>query len=163
MNAVSRTQPGRKRRRLIAGALVAGLVALGIWLSNLIPGLGLGTGGGGGIGTGNTLSPNDSKTKTPEETRPVQKPAKQPDVVEVRIDGNRFLLKRITDGRVTYDPVQLDEIVQRARKAPGDDHGVKVRIATRAMANLDLEDKLKAALRQAGLKTSEIDNLRLFQ
>ena len=162
MNAASRSRPGRKRRRVIAGGAVAGLVALGFWLNTLIPGLGLGFGSGSGIGTGDDASLNRSKTKTPED-KDVKK-ALTPDVVEVRIDGNRYLLKSTTGGTEKFEKeVTLDDIVKLAGKALGDDNGVKVRIFKLGTSVLDQEDKLKAALTAAGLKTTEIETPRIPQ
>jgi hypothetical protein len=144
---------------MAAAGIVAGLIALGVWLAGLLPGLGLGPGGGSGIGLGKTAA-NDSQRKTTPKVEPKKPPIEQPDVVEVRVDGKRLLLKEVRDGKATYRPLSLRDIVALARKAPGNARGVKVRIDVIVTADLDTLDRLKSALQQSGLKRDQIDELK---
>jgi len=150
----------KKGRRVAAAGIVAGLIALGVWLAGLLPGLGLGPGGGSGIGLGKTAA-NDGNQKTTPKVEPKKEPPiQQPDVVEVRVDGKRLLLKDVRDVKATYRPLPLRDVVELARKAPGNARGVKVRIDVIVTADLDTLDRLKSALAQAGLKRDQIDELK---
>ncbi len=161
-NSTSRPR-SRTKRRVVAGGLVAGLIALGMWLSTLLPGLGLGLGGGSGEGLGDraakTSPQKTSKTESPVENKP-QPPT---DIVTVRIDGKRLLLKHLVEGQSVYRPATQAEIVAQAKRVIGNDRGERVRIELLANAVLDLRDELKTALKDAGLKEQEIPEVREFR
>lgn len=150
--------PGRSRRRVLVGGVLAAAVALGVWLSQYLGGLGIGLGtGGSGAGKSSDGKTKSSPRVTPEKTQTSR-------VVEVRVDKQgRYLLKRTVDGRTTFEPVELKRVVELAGKAPGDEHGIKVRIRRQLESDLSEIDKLIAALRsQAGLKSTDIQKLQDF-
>jgi hypothetical protein len=141
-------RPGRK---VAAGGIVAALIALGMWLATLIPGLGLGLGGGLGPG-----DPSGSKTPAPEQkAKPEPQPIDPSGVVTVKVEADRYLVLQTADGKHTDRPATLNEIVALAKKAPGDKSGMKVRILVGRTPAAPL-DRLKKALLAAGIDPNAI-------
>jgi len=141
-------RPGRK---FAAGGIIAALIALGMWLASLIPGLGLGLGGGSGVGTG-----TQSKSPAPKQnTKPAPKPVEPSDVVVVRVEKDRYLLQQTVDGKRTYRPVTLDKIVALAKQAAGDKTGMKVQLLVGRIPEAPLL-RLKKKLIAAGIDPNAI-------
>lgn len=142
---------GKAKRRLIVGGLIGGIAALLVWLGSLLPGSGLGLGlGGDGLGTGPVPTP-DVKTPKP----PVKKKKKKADpsrVLEVQIDKEGLRKIARYDGRTTYEPIEIDKVVEQAADLPGDNTGNKVHIHFRGTGIKETDRKLKDALDKAGIK-----------
>ena len=141
---------GRMRRRVtIGGGILAAAIAFGIWLSQFL-GTGLGIGSGTGIGKTN----DDESKKTPSNVTPKTADAR---VVEVRVDAQgNYLLKQAAKDSTSYEPSDIKTIVELAKKAPGDETGVKVRLHRRVENSEDPFETLVTELKRAGLKDSEI-------
>lgn len=146
-----------KTGRMI-GVLVLAGIAIGAVLSAVLPDFGFGLGSGGGIGNPPGLKPEanspisespstgpiEGATATTEESAPA-------DVVYVLIDGRNYLLRRGPEDKASFQPASLDEVVQAAQAAIGDDNGIRVRIAQKSSARETTERALRARLDEAGI------------
>jgi len=144
----------------MAGGLLAGVAALAVWLSNLLPGWGWGTGGDNhsrnGARSGAMVNTQSDPSAEPEK-RPNTDAQQQPSrVVVVRLVSDQILWqKQVGEGETgTFVPTSLSEVVNRAKQARGDERGVKVYV--NIAANAVRRDELIAALRNAGLQETEI-------
>jgi hypothetical protein len=135
--------------------LVIAVAAALSYFTGFSPGL-----GGGSAGDGNSNSdandmradmsgnrPNDS---TPADNSP-------PSVVHVVVEKDGYALKLIDGESIKYQPVELDRIIELARKATGDDNGVRVVLTSRQAARPPAENLLKSKLLDAGLTEVQIE------
>ncbi len=138
--------PGLFRlRNLLGGALVIGVIS-GIWLGDLLPGLG--TGGGVGVGIGNTGimgTPNgvekDAEFNVGSEH--VDKTAGKS--LRVIIEDWNYLVR----SGEKETPLELDALVKEVAKQKGDADGIRLRVYRRESARTTAEEKLREALTAA--------------
>lgn len=158
----------------MAGILVVSGIGIGAFLSTMFPS-GFGTGQGiNGIGNPvatapvveggpsaeeqpeetNSVAPvltsETSEKEVPEEVEPIVAPA----LVYVLIDGYDYLLRRGPEGKAPYKAASIDEVVEAAANATGDENGIRIRIARRNSARESAERALQSKL-EAGGVTSE--------
>lgn len=76
--------------------------------------------------------------------------------LDVRIEDHAYFLRNGSGAKAEWVPADLDKIVALAKRAPGDDIGVRVRVIRGPSARASAEDALSSALLSAGLETSEI-------
>lgn len=143
----------RIKRRFVAGGLVAGLVALVMWLASLLPGWGLGLGSGAGLGTGKS-GDDAEKSRIEREPPPAREPQDE-SVVVIRVEGNRYKLQKRIGGKVEYTPIDVPRIVELAEAAPGDRQGLKVRVDWLGNNEVGTRRRLVEAFRDAGLRPHE--------
>ena len=144
-------RPGRK---IVAGGIVAGLITLGIWIAGLFDGLGFGLGRGPGSGPGNSQTTKTGDPQSRKSTPP--KPSVPTDVVVVRVEPQRYLLRQTVAGKTTSHVMELSRIVELAKKASGDSTGLRVRILVGTGVPAEPVKKLKTALTNAGIDTNAI-------
>jgi hypothetical protein len=156
-----------KTRRVVAGLVIAG-IGIGALLNAVLPDFNLGWGSGGGIG-----NPPASNTTTtaiaPVATGPISQPIKDadpsdvagsteqvpaPKTVYVLIDGREYLLRRGSEGK--YEPATLDEVVEAAQAATGDDVGIRVRIEQKSSSRELAERALRQKLEEVGIPRDSV-------
>jgi len=139
------------RKRLIGVAAVV-LIAVGAWLGGLFDKFGVGTGNdeGESHGTPVALVSNTGNSSSETETPTATESAGPTDFVTVVVDGSGYQIQSGDDDHATFAAVKLDEIVSRAADAPGDEHGVKVRVRFRTNAENGAISDLFAALQADG-------------
>ena len=158
-----------KTSRLI-GVLVLTAIGVGVFLGAILPDFGFGLGSGGGLG--NPASPANSNTgtlvgtqtdsgkaatipviesSTPNESAEPVEPAGPVETVFVLIDGREYLLRRGAEGQAAYKPATLDEVVQAAQAATGDDVGIRIKIAQKRSSRETTERALRSKLEEAGI------------
>ena len=138
--------PGLFRlRNLLGGALVIGVIS-GIWLGDMLPGLG--TGGGVGIGVGNTgiMGTPTGQEKNAEFNVGKEHVDKSTGKsLRVIIEDWNYLVR--SNGKDV--PITLDELVQQVTKLKGDADGVRLRVYRTESARATAEHKLQEALKAA--------------
>lgn len=158
-----------KRFRSILGvALIAG-IAVGIWFADLFKGFGTGQTGTGGTGgtssqvvASNTTQATLASTPTPQTgaipAAALLDPKAEVGVatrieaptlafVQVLIDGRSFLMPKENQ----WEPVALNQVVERALEAKGDIDGIRIKIARTASSVPSAELALQDALKKKGL------------
>ena len=152
-----------KTMRMLGVMVVAG-IGIGAALSYLLPDLNFGLGSSGiGLPTGNT----DTKPETQvvgidaasEEKSTAEADAATaapPAVVYVLLDGREYLLRRGPEGKVPFKPVTLDEVVEAAQSATGDENGIRVRIEQKRSSRHTTQSALEGKLEAAGVPKDSI-------
>lgn len=152
-----------RRRLTVGGVIAAALGAVIAYLAGGFPGLGT-----GGSGLRMNSSSNQSIQRPPEE-KPVSQPEETPTpdsldrdavlqngVLHVLIEGRQYAVKQAADGTAEYRSVELNQLVDLAKKAPGDEDGIRVRISRRESARATAERRLEDELIEAGLSPESI-------
>ncbi len=152
-----------KTSRLV-GVLVITGIGIGALLSYLLPDFGFGLGTGGDVGIGNPPGSNaagtivgtgdessESTAETPTDTPESTDTAGPVATVFVMIDGREYLLRRGPEGKAPYKSARLEQVVQAAQEATGDDNGIRVRIAQRSSSRETAERALRMKLEEAGI------------
>jgi hypothetical protein len=98
-----------------------------------------------------TTTVSDTSTE-PTEPELVTPPA----VVYVIIDAREYLLRRGEEGKAAFKPANLDEVIEAAQSATGDDLGIRIRIAQRSSSRETTERALRAKLEEAGIPGDSI-------
>lgn len=145
------------RKRVIgAGAVI--LVALGIWLGNM---LGLGPGGDGSTESGDSNAEDvqvsltsDAETATTDEN--AQAANEAPKVLTLLVDDDNYQIQSGEDWYAEFSPATPDEIVARLGEFPGDENGVRVRLRFKANAQNGAISDLKSTLTEAGVNPEAI-------
>lgn len=147
----------------VVGLLVVAGIAIGAFLSAVLPDFGIpGLGSGGGIGnpppakpvaTVSTVSdgPVESTETPPDEEAPPPSA-----VIYVMIDGRDYFLRRSPEGKAPFRPATLESVVEAAKAATGDDNGIRVRIAQKSSSRETTERALRAKLAEAGIPADAI-------
>jgi hypothetical protein len=158
------------KKRTIATALIAGGVAVGVYVSGWLPKLGNGELGLGG-GAPAPQEQHAAEPSPPAAAAKPQSPAEsvdaphesgagprefRPDVLHVLIDGRQYLVRKPADGGEEYQPATLDEVVELAQATPGDEDGIRVRINRRGSARATAEIALRDRFTAAGLPPESI-------
>lgn len=163
-----------KTGRLLGLVVVAG-IAIGALLSGLVPDLGSWNFGGGKGSQDDTTTLATSKSDEPVVAdkepaakklpdQPAEEPIEKPldtetppvTVVYVLIDGRNYLLRRGTEDKVPFQPASIEEVLQAAQAATGDDNGIRVRIEQKSSARETTEQELKKSLHDAGIPADSI-------
>lgn len=140
------------KRRLQVGAVL--VVAALSYFTGIPPGFGGGSGGDGDAGsTAATVYTSVDVSKTPNDNADKIPPA----VVRIVVENDGYSLKQNVNDSVEYQPTELDRLIELARKATGDDTGIRVVLTSRTTARPPAENLLKSKLLEAGLTEREID------
>ncbi|MDB5339349.1 MAG: hypothetical protein JWN70_4968 [Planctomycetaceae bacterium] len=144
----------------VVGVLVLAGIGIGAALSYLLPDLDFGLGAGGiGLPTGKTETKVVGIEASPleeTETKPEAEPVVPPTVVYVLIDGRDYLLRRGPEGKAAFKPATLDDVIEAAQTATGDDNGIRIRIAQKSSSRELTERALQAKLEEAGVPKDAI-------
>lgn len=174
----SSTRPSSMPQLLPGARVVGGIAvvaaAVGIYLGTKFSGFGLGGGGANGIGSGNPedLVVSTEKTSSRRPVRdasppniPENKPSPAGETkpkslgavtsLDVVIDGDGYLLRKGPSENDTKE-ASLDEILGLVRSFPPDKEGVRVRVFRKGTALPSAENRLQAALKEAGVPSSEV-------
>lgn len=109
--------------------------------------------------TPDAFTPNPSEEPAPAEMTLVPAAA-LPEVVDVLIDGNQYLVAVDALDADKREAKTLDEIVAFASEVPGEPSGIRVRVARTPDAVASAEAAIMARLGEAGLTKDEIDSRR---
>lgn len=118
--------------------------------------------------SGTVESPEQSDAVTPNEQAMRDAAAEleneladppRPNVVDILIDGNQYLVQTQT-GKTERKPMTLDQILAYAGTAPGNENGIRVRIARTPDAVAAAEASVMRKLSDAGLTIDQIDARR---
>lgn len=144
----------------IVGVLVVAGIGIGAALSYLLPDFDFGLGSGGiGLPTGKPEAKVvgiDASPPEETETKPAAEPVTPPAVVYVLIDGRDYLLRRGPEGKAPFKPATLEEVVEAAQTATGDDNGIRIRIAQKSSSRELTERALRAKLEEGGVPKDAI-------
>ena len=139
-------------------------IGIGAALSYFWPNLDFGLGSGGfGLPTGlpqtqvtgieaTPADDAESQTKVKLEAEPVPAPS----VVYVMIDGRDYLLRRGPEGKEPYKPATLNEVLEAAQSATGDDNGIRVRVEQKSSSRELSERSLRESFEAAGIPKDAI-------
>lgn len=157
----------KRRNRLIYGG--GGVLILGIILGQFI-GLTPGINSGPGAGTEKKSSDESTKTalaSTESDLVPVLiQPEPEKDkaasesplkVLDILIDNRSYFVKAHTQAQTSYRPAEIEEIIQLAKQATGDEDGIQVRVYRKGSARVIPETLLKEELNKSGLPSEKID------
>jgi hypothetical protein len=156
-----KTSP-RSIRGPLFGAGAAGLILVGLMLSQFLPGTGLGTTENvnpDSIQVSTESSPANfpapGKTTDPEAAKPAtmeRLPVSAPTICEVLIDEKKYFIKQDQ----SWVPMELEKIVEFASLASGDNTGIKVKIFRKPTSMTSAEENLQRALKDKGLKETAV-------
>lgn len=147
----------------IVGVLVAAGIGIGALLSAYLPDFNFGL-GANGIGLPMGAEPAKPKTvgidelpaTDAEADAEAKSAAPPPKLVSVLIDDRAYLLRRGPEGKAAYKPANLDEVIQAAQSATGDNLGIRIRIEQKSSSRELTERALRTALREAGIPNDAI-------
>lgn len=148
----------------LGGILVVAGIGIGAALSYLLPDFSFGLGSGGiGIPTGNTDTKTEPKVvgidAPPAEETPAEsaaEPSAAPAVIYVLLDGREYLLRRGPEGQAAFQAATLDQVIEAALTATGDDNGIRIRIAQKSSSRETSERALRTKLEEAGIPQDSI-------
>jgi len=155
------------QRKVFAG----GVVALGVGLAFLLRGIGLDIGtGGSGPGDSEqeatTQSDGDIMADLANDPQvlpiaPEKRPAADalPDtskMLTVIVEDRHYLWGSNSPETKPIQPIELTQIVEKARNTSGNEQGIRVRIFHMGSALPSAENELMTALRDAGLSETDI-------
>lgn len=148
------------KTRLVFGSLIAIGLVIGSLLSIFLPGFGIGSGESGGH-TRATVSPDSTlaevdrpaTSRENESTDPESEPAK---VLDVLVDEHRYAIRISTDPEAEYQTMQLEEVIELAKQTPGNEDGIRVRVAFSKSSRPPREILLKEQLSKAGLEENAV-------
>jgi hypothetical protein len=147
-----------KLRTLVPGAILLALV-LAIWNGGFF-GFGRGNGDrGNGDASSRQAAPVSAlvRTQAVTGTEPDHSTtAAHFDVLEVTIDERHYTVREMVNGEPGHRRVELAELVQLARSAPGSEDGIRVRILRRASSRVTAEMLLEDTLSEAGFDKSSL-------
>lgn len=109
-----------------------------------------------------TSKPSDEETEqlASEPMEFVPASLTQPNVVDVLIDGNQYLVAVNADDLDQREAKTLDEIIAMTANASGEENGIRVRLARTPDAIAASEAAILTRLGEAGLTDDEIDSRR---
>ncbi len=149
----------KKRNMAVGGSfLIVGAIA--IWLAGLLSGLGISNGDGDGEvqvsltpdmagALGETDNSPPSEPQEMENIKPVS-------VVSVRIDGQDYEVENSKGSSADFAAIDLDSLMQLIEAAPGDENGLRVRIARQKSSRVSAEKALEKALEEVGLNEEQV-------
>jgi hypothetical protein len=144
------------RKRVVGGGVVVGILGLAWWLSGLNRGPGTGEEGTSNSQPASTSTDTeDGSTDLDSDDRDSPSPG-QGSRLTVLITGDQYEIVQ-RDGNI---PATLPEIVDLARRMPGDDDGIRVQITHDPTGVAGARTDLVQALAEAGLTQ---DALRIIQ
>lgn len=159
----------RIKRRIVTGVLAVA-VAVGAWLSGLIPGLGSGSGEGDGTATPVANAESDQPANpqpAPSTPQPqpeasenaaasTDKPAQEPpalDLLTVYVDGSEYAVPMRTGG---YRRVSGSVVLRLARTTTGNEDGIRVRVLLTKEARYNTWSRLVDELVQIDIPRTAI-------
>lgn len=150
-----------RKRVMGVGAVV--LVAVGIWLGNILKGPGLGENETDSSDTnGETVQVSLSTDVDPASTTTTgtgdgtAAVTEAPDVLTLLVDDDQYQIQWGEDWHAEFSPTTLEEITSKAGDMPGDENGVRVRLRFKENAQNGAISDLKSALTDAGLEPESI-------
>lgn len=126
----------RLRNVAVAGGAI-GLIALGAMLMKGLLDFGLGAGG----------SSINADAKTPAENEESKRPSSG-SVVTLRVVGEAYEVREMTDATATWHAVDLAQIKSMVEAAPGNESGIRVRYYVSETAVFETVERLRQALLQ---------------
>jgi hypothetical protein len=78
-------------------------------------------------------------------------------VLDILIEDRSYLIKSATQPEDSYQPAEIDKIIQFAKQTSGDEDGIRIRVYRKGSARVIPESQLKDALKKAGLSQQTID------
>ena len=141
-------------RKLIGvGILIAIAGAFFSMLTGLFPGLGSGDGTGEGTDP-NHVEVNASTDTTDTQTVPTAEQLDNNGLMDIVIDGEKYLVKQSDGKRVEMG---LADILERAPKMPGNSDGILVQVSRKRSSVYAAERELKEKLTSGGVNEDQID------
>ncbi len=142
------------RKRVVGGGVIVGVLAFAWWWNGLGPGAGPGEGPGDGSGQHDAAesqsSDSDSDDAGETDLNGERQNSPSPghgDRLTVLIRGDAYAIARGEE----YVPATLDEIIDLAKRMPGDNVGIRVRIQHDSTGISGAQSDLERALGEAGL------------
>ena len=159
----------RIKRRIFAGVLSVA-VAIGVWMSGLIPRLGNGSGDGDGtadptasVSEEASVSDPETPTEAQPQPAPTENAAKSADEPQekkpglprltVYVDGSDYAVPLRSGG---YRRVSGSAVLRLARTTTGDDDGIRVRVRLTKEARYNAWSRLVDELIQANIPRTAI-------
>lgn len=158
---------------------VVGLVgiAIGVWISGLLNGLGFGVGPGTSTGVPSIGLPTESTTDNARIAPPVQRtlatkdetptataasltddgkvlPVRQ--TLDVVVDEDQFYVMNDDTKSAATTPTPLSGIVEQASRTTSDPDGLRVKVYRRASSRASAESRLADELAKAGIDKNQI-------
>lgn len=152
-----------RKRTIVTGILAVG-IAIGAWLSGLLPGLGLGSGDDRdatvSVDTSNQVQ---SPQPVDETIKAVSTQAyiADPEVLEVVIRDESYLVRVIHNGTESQVPVNLQRIIELAQTATGNQDGIRVVVLREPSARFLTWKSLENELVAAGIPADSVDMARV--
>jgi hypothetical protein len=150
------------KKRAFVGSVVVVAAVLATFFTGIIPGFGRGSSSDGTsptpvqAETSSEDSPEGEAAAT-ESDPPIPVPPEPagppPEVVQVVVENDRIGLQ-LADGR--YKVTGVDEVIETALKATGNEDGIKVRILRKASAKVVTWSMLRSELENSGIASSAI-------
>ena len=148
-------------KRVMIGGVVVLAVALAGFFGRFFGGFG--TGEQGGENAKETTAENtallSNTTARPDDRSPAAQTAavyldyRTVGVLEVIVDARSYTIRNDRNGA---RPVELGELIELAKRTPGNEEGVRVRVFRRESALVTTEKALQSALINAGLPQESI-------
>ncbi|MBM84271.1 MAG: hypothetical protein CMJ78_27260 [Planctomycetaceae bacterium] len=144
----------KKVKRITFGAILVAGVVIGTYLNDMLPKMGAGV----GIGAQASSTTPDLRPDGEQPEEPKDEPPKlaRPEILEVLIDNRDFLVRMLVDGEARYQQLSMKELITFAKQVPGNDDGIKVKIARRESSRATAEMELRDQLLEAGIKDSAV-------
>lgn len=163
-NALAKWNPF-KLRNLVGVALVLGIAA-GVWLGDFFKGLGFGLGpgyGGGSASSGSGKSSGDGSDSSsgadlvghhaePNDADDAVPAAPSKELVRILIDDRSYFLRQ---GK-KKQPISLEALVRLIELTDPNEDGLRAMVDRTPSSRASVEDKLYAALKDAGIPANAI-------
>ncbi|MDF1744962.1 MAG: hypothetical protein P1V19_14795 [Gimesia sp.] len=78
-------------------------------------------------------------------------------VLDILIDDRSYLIKASSQSQDRYQPAEMKQIIQQAKRTTGDEDGIRIRVYRKGSARVIPESLLKDELKKAGLSPQMID------
>jgi len=78
-------------------------------------------------------------------------------VLDILIDDRSYLIKASSQPQDRYRPAEIKEVIQQAKRATGDEDGIRIRVYRKGSARVIPETLLKDELKIAGLAPQMVD------
>ncbi|QDT37463.1 hypothetical protein [Stratiformator vulcanicus] len=148
-------------RRLQIGIFAAAVIGVAALLNGLMNGFGLGEGDGGTTTVTEQTSTSETESESVADDPDVESSeiAESDGSLDVLIDDREFLVRGADSG--SWVPIDLSKLVSLIAEQPGDD-GLKATIYRTPAARAAAEEELQAAMSEAGIEDSAVDQSEKF-
>lgn len=155
----------RPKRLMYAGG---GVLILGMVLGQFF-GLTPGINSGSGDGEEKPASTDDSRAIMASTESDIVPILIQPEpkhksldelplkVLDILIDNRSYLIKASSQPQERYRSADIKEVIQQAKRATGDEDGIRIRVYRKGSARVIPESLLKDELKNAGLAPQMVD------